>query len=318
MVWRVAAGTAVYIFLVVLAAPFPHAAGLMLTFPALNGLAFFFAEQASIGPMARSMLWLPVINGSLCAAFMIVFLSLLGDVNETVLAGSLAVAVVGAWISIAFRPQVIAGIPERRQLAYAIICTLAGLLLVGLAHVLLPEVHFGAADSGIFSWQSVDRTILSSKLKIVLFALALALFLGATAHRRVPDGVRGVLAGLPLVPFADAGLNFVHVDDVARGIVLVLDRGQAGRSYVLGGENARVADAFAALARVTGRALPRLRLPYALLQVGALVRPGLREVVTSTRGVTFWATHARAKSELGYTSRALEAGLRDTYASATA
>src|SRR5438093_379142 len=29
---------------------------------------------------------------------------------------------------------------------------------------------------------------------------------------------------LPLVPFADAGLNFVHVDDVARGIVLVLDR----------------------------------------------------------------------------------------------
>ena len=201
MVWRVAAGTAVYICLVVLAAPFPHAAGLTLTFPALNGLAFFFAEQPSIGPMARSMLWLPLINGSLCAAFMVVFLSLLGDVNETVLAGSLAVAVVGAWILIAFRPQVIAGIPERRQLPYAIICTLAGLLLVALVHFLLPEVHFTAADRSIFSWQSIDHTILSSKVKIVLFALALALFLVATAHRRVPDGVRGVLAGLPLVPF---------------------------------------------------------------------------------------------------------------------
>jgi dihydroflavonol-4-reductase len=118
---------------------------------------------------------------------------------------------------------------------------------------------------------------------------------------------------LPFVPFADTGLNFVHVDDVARGIVLVLDRGQAGRSYVLGGEVARVADAFAVLARVTGRGMPRLRLPYALLQLGALVRPGLREVVTSTKGVTFWATDARAKSELGYTSRLLEAGLRDTY-----
>src|SRR5688572_5176801 len=58
---------------------------------------------------------------------------------------------------------------------------------------------------------------------------------------------------LPFVPFPDTGLNFVHVDDVARGIVLVLDRGQAGRSYVLGGEIARVGDAFAALARVTGR-----------------------------------------------------------------
>lgn len=118
---------------------------------------------------------------------------------------------------------------------------------------------------------------------------------------------------LPLVPFADTGLNFVHVDDVARGIVLVLDRGQAGRSYVLGGEIARVADAFAALARITGRAMPRLRLPYALLQLGALVRPRLREVVTSSKGVTFRATDVRAQSELGYTSRGLEAGLRDTY-----
>ena len=118
---------------------------------------------------------------------------------------------------------------------------------------------------------------------------------------------------LPILPFADTGLNFVHVDDVARGIVLVLDRGQSGRSYVLGGEIARVEDAFAALARITGRGLPRLRVPYALLELGALVRPGLREVVTSSKGVTFWATDGRAKSELGYTSRGLEAGLRDTY-----
>ncbi len=123
---------------------------------------------------------------------------------------------------------------------------------------------------------------------------------------------------LPFVPFADTGLNFVHVEDVARGIVLVLDRGTPGRSYVLGGENARVADAFAVLARVTGRGLPRLRLPYALLQLGALVRPGLREVVTSSKGVTFWATDARARSELGYVSRTLEAGLRDTYIGAHA
>jgi len=82
---------------------------------------------------------------------------------------------------------------------------------------------------------------------------------------------------------------------------------------VLGGENARVADAFAALARVTGRRLPRLRWPYALLELGSLVRPGLREVVTSSKGVTFWATDARARAELEYSARDLESGLRDTY-----
>jgi nucleoside-diphosphate-sugar epimerase len=124
------------------------------------------------------------------------------------------------------------------------------------------------------------------------------------------DFVRG---RLPFVPFPDTGFNFAHVEDVARGIVLVLDRGQVGQNYVLGGEIARVADAFAALARITGRALPRLRVPYALLQLGALVRPGLSEVVTSSKGVTFWASDARAKSELGYASRLLEPGLRDTY-----
>ena len=129
------------------------------------------------------------------------------------------------------------------------------------------------------------------------------------------DFVRG---RLPFVPFADTGLNLVHVEDAARGIVLVLDRGQVGQGYVLGGEIARVADAFAALARITGRDLPRLRVPYALLQLGALVRPGLREVVTSTKDVTFWASDARAKSELGYASRLLEAGLRDTYGGAVA
>ena len=127
------------------------------------------------------------------------------------------------------------------------------------------------------------------------------------------DFVRG---RLPFVPFADTGLNFVHVEDVARGIVLVLDRGQVGQSYILGGEIARVADAFAVLARISSRNLPRLRLPYALLQLGALVRPGLHEVVTSTKDVTFWASDARAKSEFGYSSRPLETGLRDTFGGA--
>lgn len=129
------------------------------------------------------------------------------------------------------------------------------------------------------------------------------------------DFVRG---RLPFLPFADTGLNLVHVEDAARGIVLVLDRGEVGRGYVLGGEIARVADAFAALARITGRGLPRLRVPYALLQLGSLGRPGLREVVTSTKNVTFWASDARAKGELGYTSRLLEAGLRDTYGGSAA
>jgi dihydroflavonol-4-reductase len=135
------------------------------------------------------------------------------------------------------------------------------------------------------------------------------------------SGFGGLLASfargrLPMLPFPDLGLNLTFVDDVAAGILLALDRGAAGRSYVMGGEIVRAADAFATLARVLGRRPPRWTVPYALLDAAALLRPQLREVVTSAKGVTFWATDARARAELGYTPRPLEQGMRETFAKA--
>ncbi len=119
---------------------------------------------------------------------------------------------------------------------------------------------------------------------------------------------------LPVLPFPELGLNLTFVDDIAGGIVLALDRGAPGRSYVMGGEIVRAEDAFATLGRVLGRGAPRWHLPYAPLRLAALARPQLREVISSAKGVTFWATDARARAELGYAPRTLEAGLRATYA----
>lgn len=123
---------------------------------------------------------------------------------------------------------------------------------------------------------------------------------------------------LPLVPFPDLGLNMTYVDDVAQGIVLALDRGKPGRAYCMGGEIVRARQVFDTLARVLRRTAPLGGVPYALLDAVALVRPAVREVVTSARGVTFWATDARARTELGYSPRSLEDGLREAYASLSA
>ena len=218
MVGRVIVGTLVYICIVVLAAPFPSAAGLMLTFPALNGLGFFFAERSSVGAMARSMLWLPVINGALCVGYMITFLMLMRATDQWVLALVLFVAVVLLWFLIAFCPEVRRGIPKHRQLPYAVICTLVGLFLVVIAHFLLPQASVSATDVGIFSWQSIARVVLGNKTKIVLFAAALTIFLAAVT--RAPDEVRGILAGLPLVPFGGllsvAGFSDLDVEKQQR------------------------------------------------------------------------------------------------------
>jgi hypothetical protein len=83
---RVAFGSLVYILILVLAAQIPSAAGMMLTFPALNGLGLLFTEQSEIPDTARSMLWMPVVNGVLCASF-IFFVFEYGEYRLSDLAG---------------------------------------------------------------------------------------------------------------------------------------------------------------------------------------------------------------------------------------
>jgi len=126
---------------------------------------------------------------------------------------------------------------------------------------------------------------------------------------------RGALAEgrLRYRAFERLGLNLVHVDDLADGILRALDRGRLGECYVLGGEIATLGDAYRAVARATGRRLPALIVPLAILRLARLI-PSLREVVSSADGVTFWATDAKARAELGTTPRNLETGMRDTFA----
>ena len=114
--------------------------------------------------------------------------------------------------------------------------------------------------------------------------------------------------------FEDLGLNLVHVDDLADAIVRALDRGRVGQSYVLGGEIVRLGEAYAAVAEATGRRLPPVVVPPPLLRLAGRVVPSLREVVTSADGVTFWATDAKARAELGTSPRGVRDGMRDTFA----
>lgn len=122
---------------------------------------------------------------------------------------------------------------------------------------------------------------------------------------------------LPSLTFGDLGMNAAHVEDIASGIALVGERGQIGESYVLGGEIATLAELVRRVAAVAGRRAPRLTTPtWALRAVAPIVRrigPDLGEIVRSSAGVTYWATDAKARRELGYAPRDLEAGLTATF-----
>jgi dihydroflavonol-4-reductase len=84
--------------------------------------------------------------------------------------------------------------------------------------------------------------------------------------RLVVDYLNGRVPG-----YVDTVLNVVHVDDVARGHLLAHDRGAAGRSYILGGENLSLRQILAELASITGLPSPRLRVPHAMALTAAVL-----------------------------------------------
>lgn len=148
---------------------------------------------------------------------------------------------------------------------------------------------------------------------------------GPDDHSQLGNTLEQFLAGrLPLIPFPELGMNMVHVDDVADGILLALDRGKPGEQYVLGAQITTMREFIQTAAKITGRNPPRRGLPTVLLKasaplggvIGPLLGypPNLSELIRSADGVTFWARHDKAIGELGYSPRGLEQGLRDTLA----
>jgi dihydroflavonol-4-reductase len=126
---------------------------------------------------------------------------------------------------------------------------------------------------------------------------------------------------LPAVAFPKLGLNMVHVDDVADGVIAAYDRGTTGESYVLGGEMTTLGDLIGRAARVAGRKPPRMTVPTGVLKamvpIAPLVTramgvgPNLKELISASDGVTYWATDDKARRDLGYAPRDLDTGLRE-------
>jgi dihydroflavonol-4-reductase len=146
---------------------------------------------------------------------------------------------------------------------------------------------------------------------------------GPDDHSALGRQMNQFLAGrMPLIAFPELGFNMVHVDDVAAGVLLALDRGKAGEAYVLGGQITTMRELIQTLAQVTGKKPPKRALPTGLMKamtpLGPLVGkamnqgPNLRELINSADNVTFWAKHDKAMAELDYSPRGLEQGLRDT------
>jgi dihydroflavonol-4-reductase len=140
------------------------------------------------------------------------------------------------------------------------------------------------------------------------------------ASQLLDDAFHGKLR---TVPFPSGGLAWVHVHDLADGIVAALDKGRVGESYVLSGDPHRIGESMRIAARLADRRPPTFNAPTRLLELVAPINdrlgglPGLpgnlREAIAAGEGVTYWAKHDKATAELGFRPRSLEQGIVDTW-----
>lgn len=145
---------------------------------------------------------------------------------------------------------------------------------------------------------------------------------GNIVVRHVLDLIHGRLPGLIGKP--ERRWNYVHVDDVARGVALALEKSPFGGRYVLGGENVTLGEFYPLVGRLTGAKIPTLRFPDGIAKAAGAVQKAWARLRGTTPQLTpdlveiykhDWAYNsAKAEKELVYRWRPLADGLASTVA----
>lgn len=147
---------------------------------------------------------------------------------------------------------------------------------------------------------------------------------GPNDHRPTPSGkvVLDYLNGR-IPGFVDTAMNVAHVDDLAGGHLLALEKGSQGRSYICGGENITMGRLLGILSEVTGLAAAQRRFPsffpiiagqFSQFIEGGILRREprvpLEAALMASTPMTF--DDSRARTELGYRSRPAANALFDS------
>lgn len=130
-------------------------------------------------------------------------------------------------------------------------------------------------------------------------------------RRRLPMLARGTM------------FCWAHVEDVAQGHLLAMEKGQPGQSYILSGPPHTMIEVFQLAEKITGVRAPRLHVSPAMMRLMSKLMEPISyvlplptiyhpESLRVAAGVTYIASNEKAQRELGFTVRPLEQGLRDT------
>ncbi len=123
--------------------------------------------------------------------------------------------------------------------------------------------------------------------------------------------------------YIDCILNFVPVESLAEGLIAARDNGKSGQRYLLGGENIAMKELLVMLEKLSGRAMPKTRMPYGVALAAGAIDTGLIAAITGKppkapltgvrlagRQVSF--SSEKAHRELGWAAGEVDAAMAKT------
>jgi dihydroflavonol-4-reductase len=191
-------------------------------------------------------------------------------------------------------------------------------------HPLTPETAIGAYKrSKVIAERLVERMVAEEGLPAVIVNPSTPI--GPRDVKPTPTGRIIVEAATGKAPaFVDTGLNLAHVDDVAEGHLLALDKGRLGERYILGGQDVTLRQMFADIAGLAGRKPPTIELPRGPLYPLAHIFEAVAQITGKEPQLTVDAlnmskrrmffTSAKAEAELGYRARPYGEAIADAMA----
>jgi len=124
-----------------------------------------------------------------------------------------------------------------------------------------------------------------------------------------------------LKSYVSGAYDFVDVRDVARGLILAAEKGQTGRHYIFSGAQVQVPELMKELAHNIGYPAPTYRIPAVIARTAGVLasayyrllrrRPVFTAYSIDVLSSNSQVSSARARKELGFTTRPWQESIRD-------
>lgn len=215
------------------------------------------------------------------------------------------------------------------KVSKVVLVSSSGTIAVGTTPAIFDETS-GYKNEVLAEWPYYLSKIFAEKLaldyyartglKVVIVNPSLLLGIGDERNSSTRDVALFLQGQIKAIP--KGGLNFVDVRDVAKGLMMAMEKGKPGDRYLMGNVNWTFRQLIEKVAEISGKAPPSMEPPVEVSLWGAramrVIYPILGKKVelddaSVKMSACYWyCDSTKARNELGFQTRSPEETLKDT------